>query len=208
MPTTLDDDHVSEILRAMYLEGERPGPPITALELRRQAPRQRLRVGFKLPAAVAAALVLIVVLYTATPLRHNGQPAQVLSQIPKGWSSHTAYGIQISIPDGWEVSYFPVCADGGQPGRLNIGAPKTPGACSQVGQNSVTITKNPGTTPIAIPNLSAYKRISVNGLSVLADTSGLSTQWYVEADRVSIFAYGPDISKVLATVRGIAPKTT
>jgi len=123
MSSILDEEAIREAIRAMYLDGERPAPSITAHELRMKESRTRLRVGFKLPAAVAAALILVVVLFMATPLHHPGRlgPSGSTNPAPAGWVTYSAYGIQLSVPKSWAVSFFPGCpVSATEPGLLTI----------------------------------------------------------------------------------------
>ena len=203
MASTLDDDAAREAIRAMYLEGERPAPSITAHELRMKVSRSRMRIGFKAPVALAATVLLVVVLFTATPLRHRGQSI-VQRNIPAGWTAHSAYGVQISVPRSWKVSYFPTCAEGGHPGELDLGTSQ--GATCQsfpggTGGTMVVVTKVRLTGP-SVPRsgFSNFKKISVNGLVVLAKSSAGSFDWYIESAQVSIFGYGPGAARVLHTV--------
>jgi hypothetical protein len=201
MPETLDDDSVQQAIRKMFLDGTSPGPPISAHELRTKEGRSRLRIGVKAPVAVAAVVLLVVVLFTATPLRHRGESTSKLSSSHPGWAAHSAYGIQISVPESWKVSYFPVCPNGAGLGQLSIGASETPGACAAEGQNSIVVIKVPAGSPaLSRSSLRDFKRITVNGLNVLASSSDFTTQWYVDSERISIYANGPDTARMLATL--------
>jgi len=88
MPNMFDDSFVREAIRSMYLDGELQAPPVTAHELRMHGTRSRLRVGFKLPVAVAAAVLLVVALF-AVPLHHHVQssPSNSNRDTTTGWQA-------------------------------------------------------------------------------------------------------------------------
>lgn len=206
MTPMIDDDAVSGAIRAMYLDGERPAAPITAHELRVTGSRSRLRVGFKLPAAVAAALILIVILFTATPLRHPGHlsTSGSTNSAPAGWITYSAYGIQLSVPKSWAVSYFPGCpVSATGPGLLTI-APShagigCPGPSHQPAAE-VTLDTYSGTVGDVL-----QRPLTVNGIPVIAVALGdrTSTQWMIPSAHATLSGTGPGAMRVLNTLRRV-----
>jgi len=204
MSSILDEEAIREAIRAMYLDGERPAPSITAHELRMKESRTRLRVGFKLPAAVAAALILVVVLFMATPLHHPGRlgPSGSTNPAPAGWVTYSAYGIQLSVPKSWAVSFFPGCpVSATEPGLLTI-APSHAG---------IGCPAAPEHRPVAKVTLDTYSGTvgdvqqeprTVNGVPVIAVALGdrTSTQWFIPSAHASIIGTGRGARNVLNTL--------
>ena len=203
MTPILDDDAVSGAIRAMYLDGERPAAPITAHELRMTGSRSRLRVGFKLPAAVAAALILIVVLFTATPLRHRGHlsTAGSTNPAPAGWITYSAYGIQLSVPKSWAVSYFPGCpVSATGPGLLTI-APSHAGIGCPAPLHRPAAEVTLDTYSGAVGDV-LQRPLTINGIPVIAVALGdrTSTQWMIPSAHATLEGKGPGAMSVLQTL--------
>jgi hypothetical protein len=99
MPETVDDDSVQQAIRGMFLDGASPRSPITAHELRLRGGWPRLRIGVKAPATVAAVVLLVVVLFTATPLGHRGESTGKLnSPHPASTSPPSTIPATTSVP--------------------------------------------------------------------------------------------------------------
>jgi len=201
MSTMLDDDAVREAIRAMYLDGERPAPSITAHELRMKGSRSRLRVGFKAPIALAAAVLLVVILFTATPLVHKVHPSTSGSHnhIVKSAKTYAAYGLQLTVPGSWSVSFFPGCPTETEPGVLEIGESDIIYNCPIYQGRGTRVTLYSGSAPKAWTD-GLPKSISVNGIHVLNDTSGGISLWYVPSAHAYVYARGPGSKSVLATL--------
>jgi hypothetical protein len=204
MPTTIDDGFAREAIRAMYLNGELQPPPVTAHELRMTGNRSRLRIGFKLPVAVAAAVALIVVLF-AVPLRHQGHSSAstTTARTPRGWLAHSAYGLQISAPRSWSVSYFPGCSLAQRPGALAIGQSDVAYFCPSSAGPGTVVSLYEG--PVPQVWASVPKAISVNDVHILAATNNRETTWYVPSAHVYVSGTGPGSSEVLHTLGKATP---
>jgi hypothetical protein len=203
MPITLDDGYVREAIRAMYLDGEHQAPPITAHELRMKRIRSRRRVGFKLPAAVATAVILSVVLFAATPLGHSDRRTSSDSEAlaPIGWTTFSAYGIQLSVPRSWAVSYFPACpVSASGPGLLTIAPSHAGYGCPAPLHHpvaEVTLdTQNGHLGDIA------QHALTINGIRVIAVALGdrTSTQWVIPSAGATVLGTGRGARSVLNTL--------
>jgi hypothetical protein len=198
VPTMIDDSFIREAIRAMYLDGEHQAPPITAHELRMKGIRSRHRIGFKLPVAVAAAVVLVVALFAA-PLRHHAQPSlsSTGGRVPKGWLAHSAYGLQISVPTSWRVSYFPGCSYAERPGVLAIGLSDLAYSCPEFEGHGALVSLYEGSAGVSNPT---PKAMSVNGIRLWSTTYDGTISWYIPSAHVYVSGRGPGSATVLHTL--------
>jgi hypothetical protein len=207
VPASLSDDDVRGALREMLASGSTPRPRVTAAEVRMRAERRLLpRVDSKVLVTLAAAVVLLVVLFASGPFRHNRMPTTSASPAMPASIAHSAYGLQITVPTRWSVQVFGQCP-GRKPGTLFIGTAEfvvnCPAFDSSTNIVSMSDANSVGST--AIVQGQQYRTIRVNGLTVLASataTHGLVTagHWYVPSKHVSITGTGPSALAVMRTL--------
>jgi hypothetical protein len=196
----LDDDSVQLMIRTAFQEGERPIPPITAHELRLKGDsRTRRRIGFKLPAVLVAAVILIVVLFTTTPLGTRAHPPASTTHGVNGEASYSAYGLELTVPHSWRVRYFPQCPERVRSGELGIGQSSVAYDCPAYGSQSTRVDMYAGNSPQSWTD--APTAISVNGIRVLNSTSGGSSLWYVPSAHAFLYGQGVASHSVMATLR-------
>jgi hypothetical protein len=206
MTMTGADDEVRPAIREMLRAGELPPPPLTGIELRlrsKRGPSSRLDV--KVLVAAAAVAILVVLAFTAGPLRtdHRAASPGRSTTIPLGWATYSAYGVQISVPRSWSVQYFGQCPDGQKPGTLFIGTSQFIDQCQYVsaktGRVALSVSSDMGTgatnpAPIAI----------VNGLTVIEVGAPSQRTWVVASHNATVTGSGPSSLAVLKT---LAPAT-
>jgi hypothetical protein len=173
------------------------GKPVSGRQPRRGMRRE---LGFILP------LVMFLVLASTGPAR------AATSHTPRGWVPHSAYGIQVSIPRSWKVTYFSPCP---RTDTLNIGAANYGVNCPSFDSSGPWLgiySTSPG-QPLAgvpFPAYSAprgyhFPSLTVNGLHVLRPPSSPSVvAWLVPSKRAVVIGSGPKASSVLHT---LAPAT-
>lgn len=212
MPTSLSDDDVRDALREMLASGSLPRPRVSAADLRIRAERRLLpRVDSKVLVTLAAAVILIVVLFAAGPFRHDHTSTTSDSTAVPTSIAHSAYGLQITVPKSWSVQVFGECPDGRTPGTLFFGTAEFVVNCPAFGANTNTVSMSNSNSvgSTAIIQGQQYRTIRVHGLTVLASvtgTDGLVTavHWYIPSKHVSITGMGPSS---LAVMRTLAPAT-
>ena len=213
MPTSLSDDDVRDALREMLASGSMPRPRVTAAELRIRAERRLMpRVDPKVLMTLAAVVILIVVLFTAGPFRHNRTSTTSDSTAMPASIAHSAYGLQITVPKSWSVQVFGQCPDGRTPGTLFIGTAEFVANCPEFDLNTSSIVSMSNGNEVgstAIIQGQQYRTIRVHGLTVLATVTGTHSlvtadRWYVPSKHVSITGTGPS---ALAVMRTLAPAT-
>jgi len=132
MSATTDEELVRSALHDMLREGELPLVPLTGGGIRiRSRSRTWPRIDPKLVATVAAAIVLVAVLFAAIPHRgtsHSPVAAPGLGG-RHGSTAYSAYGVQLSVPRSWSVRYFPVCPNAGPQPVLSIGQSEVAAFC-------------------------------------------------------------------------------
>ncbi len=206
MTMTGADDEVRPAIREMLRAGELPPPPLTGIELRlrsKRGPSSRLDV--KVLVAAAAVAILVVLAFTAGPLRtdHRAASPGRSTTIPLGWATYSAYGVQISVPRSWSVQYFGQCPDGQKPGTLFIGTSQFGDFCptySNIGV--VAVYRTPGME--SVPYDPAVHFAVVHGLGVEEDNTSSPRSWTVPAPGATVRASGPGSVAVLKT---LAPAT-
>jgi hypothetical protein len=199
----LHEDEIRSVLQDMLRAGARPPARITASELRINTRRRdHPRIDTKALVAVAAVVALLVVLFTAGPLKSNRQSAAHVRYSPSGWFAHSAYGLQISAPRDWTVEVFGQCPDGGKPGTLFIGTSKFVDLCPAYGSNTAQVGMFMGAQTASASQQSQV--IRVNGLKVLSSPAGAAQYWYVPSKHVIVTGAN---SKALAIMRTLAPAT-
>jgi hypothetical protein len=199
----LDEDEIRSVLQEMLSAGSRPPAPITASELRGNSRRRdHPWIDVKALVAVAAVVALLVVLFTAGPLKSNRQSAAHVHYSPSGWTAHSAYGLQISAPRDWTVEVFGQCRDGRKPGTLIIGTSNFVDQCPAYGSNTTQVDMFMGGQIASASKQSQV--IRVNGLEVLSSPAGAAQYWYVPSKHVIVTGAN---SKALAIMRTLAPAT-
>jgi len=201
----LDEDSVQALIRSVYLDGERPPPPLTAVELRGMGGRSpsRARIGLKLPAALVAAALLVVVLFAATPLGRSAHTTPPAGRHPAGPVAYSAYGLQLTVPRSWSVSYFPPCPRSGLNGSLAIGAASVTYVCQGDVRTGPSVAMYAGPAPQAWTD--APQHVTINGINALKSGSAGSSLLYVPMARAFILARGPGSDGVVATLRRATP---
>jgi hypothetical protein len=202
---SLEDDEiiVSRTLREMVMAGRSPAPPLTARELRMRSGRRSFpRVDGKIVVAVAAAVVLIVISFTAGPFRHQPRPGT--SDAPSGqsgWIAHSAYGLQISVPKTWSVQVFGQCPDRKKPGTLFIGTSQIVDLCPEYGSSTSTVAISEGISSDSGSGLhSRFTHLRVNGIAVESIPSRDGELWTVPGKDVTIVGSGPHASAAMRTL--------
>lgn len=211
MSTSLSDDDVRDALREMLASGSLPRPRVTAAELRIRAERRLLpRVDSKLLVTMAAAVILIAVLFTAGPFRLHRTSTTSDSTARPASTAHSAYGLQLTLPKSWSVQTFGQCP-ARRPGTLFIGTAEFVASCPEFDANTNIVamwdTNAVGST--ATLQGQQYRTIRIHGLTVLASVAGTHSvvtagRWYVPSKRVSITGRG---ASALAILRTLAPAT-
>jgi hypothetical protein len=136
---------------------------------------------------------LIVAL--AMGLGTANRAAASASQGPK---AHSAYGLQLSVPKSWTVSYFQNCTDGG-PGTLLIGTPLHLDFCPNYPPNPNVVTMQPEKSEAVIG--SHERHFHFHGLPIVSYSVGGLTNWDVSSKNVVITAEGPKSLRVLQSLR-------
>ena len=195
----LDEDDVRRRIREAFVEGGRPTPPLTARSLRSMAGRRvRSRPGVKLPVAVAAA-ALLVVLVTAGPLRPGAHRPATVAHGHVGTVTYSAYGVQLTVPHSWDASYFPPCTHAIRPGVLAVGLSPLPYFCPAYSGSGTLVELYAAAAPGGWTAAPTHR--TVHGIRVLAGTSGGATVWYVPSARAFLYVRGTGAAEVLGTLR-------
>ncbi len=201
----LDEEAVQHMIRGTFLEGNRPKPPLTAHELRmRDHGQARGRIGLKLPVVLVAAVVLVIVLFAATPLGTKVRSSGPSPRGRSGETSYSAYGLQVTVPRSWTVRYFPPCPLEVKPGELGIGQSNLVYNCIYQGTGT-EVNFYTGSAPQAWTD--APVSISVNGIHVLSSSPASTNPaaspalWYVPSAHAFLYGRGAGARSVLATLR-------
>jgi hypothetical protein len=199
VPPTTDDDQVRSALHEMIRAGQLPPPSMTPSTLRMSAGRGLLpRIDGKLMAAAVAIIALIVLSFTTGPFRHAGR--QVESTARSGWTAHSAYGLQISVPSTWSVQVFGQCPEGS---TLFIGTSLFVDSCPAFGAATTQVDMYSG--DMAGSNaVGSSRNLRVHGLSVVSSSTGQQIPWFVPSQHVVITGSGP---KALSVIQSLAPAT-
>jgi hypothetical protein len=199
----LEEDEVRSALREMSRVGALAPAPLIAAELRTKTRRRSHRV-FDAKALVAAAVViaLVVGVFTANHLKSSNQSAGKVHDSPTAWVAHSAYGLQVSVPQNWTVEVFGQCPDGRTPGTLIIGTSTFVDQCPLYGSKSTQVD-------MFMASQSTFSSqhanvIHVNGVKVLSSSSRTEQYWYVPSKHVVVT--GADL-KALVIMRTLAPAT-
>jgi hypothetical protein len=138
---------------------------------------------------VSLIVALTMVLGTAT---------RVAASASQGSKAHSAYGLQLSVPKSWSVSYFENCPDG-KPGTLLIGTPLHLDFCPNYPPNPNVVTMQPEKSEAVIG--SHERHFHFHGLPIVSYSVGGVTNWDVSSENVVITAEGPKTLRVLQSVR-------
>lgn len=150
----------------------------------------------RMRAGVAAGAVVALVMMT-TPLTVAGA-AKV--NAPRLSATYSAYGVQLSVPKSWAVAYFQDCPVPKAAGTLLIGTPSPLTNCVNFGHVNL-VWMQPESSPA--PSSSHFKHLSIHGLDVKSDSTGLSL---VPSKHVVITAMGPEASEVVQTLTTATPR--
>jgi hypothetical protein len=216
MSATTDEELVRSALHDMLREGELPLVPLSGGGIRiRSRGRTWPRIDPKLVATVAAAIVLVAVLFAAIPHRGSGQSPVAAPGLGgrHGSTAYSAYGVQLSVPKTWSVRYFPGCPNTGPPPVLSIGQSEVAYSCPSFrSPTSVGVSVNQGNL---LPRDSSGKvqgsrTIRVHGLRVEVATSTspqspTPIEWYVPSKNVSITGAGTGALQVMETLTSARP---
>jgi hypothetical protein len=116
----------------------------------------------------------------------------------QGSNAHSAYGLQLSVPKSWTVSYFESCPDG-KPGTLLIGTPLHLDFCPNYPPNPNVVTMQPEKSEAVIGSHERHFRF--HGLPIVSYSVGSATNWDVSSKNVVITAEGPKSLRVLHSLR-------
>ena len=168
---------------------------------------------FHSPWSPTRALTIVCVSLTVilTGCQASSSAATAAEQFtPQGWQAHSAYGLQVSVPESWAVHYFASCPDSERSGTLLIGAPKVAPFCTFYGSNTnmVSLYSEPsqGANPTDPQNSGpAAKSFTIHGVRV-TPLSGppMSSDWLIPSRDAVVRGMGP---KALAIMRTLAPAT-
>jgi hypothetical protein len=186
----------------MLRAGRLGQPPVTAAALRvRGGQRLRPRIDAKAVVTLAAAVLLIVVLFTLDPLGHPAHRTSAApAAIPPGWTAHSAYGIQLAAPNTWSVQVFGQCPDGKRPGTLFIGTSRFNEFCPEYGSGTgqVDVFPDTGGGPDVTPG--TLHRMQVHGLSVLSSETGTELRWTIPSLHLTVTGMGPGALSIMRTL--------
>jgi hypothetical protein len=119
------------------------------------------------------------------------------TSMPRGWVAHSAYGLQLSVPKAWAVTYFRNCPVR-DAGTLLIGTPAYSSFCPEISADANIVTMQPEESG-AVP-ASHVRRFVVHGLVVISYSTGGIVNWAVPSENVVLAATGPQSSAVLNTL--------
>lgn len=135
---------------------------------------------------------------------HARVPHAPVPGVPSGWLAHSAYGLQLSVPKSWAVTYFVCnCPDTLKPGTLSVASsfvcncPATPQTTNQV---TITYVAQP---PTAASDPPAHMITPIHGIQVLQLSHQPFNNWVV-GGHVVISGSGPN---GLAVMRSLARAT-
>ena len=115
--------------------------------------------------------------------------------------AHSAYSLQLSVPESWGVAYFQNCPTRAA-GTLLIGTPPSLSNCAFIPADSNIVSMQSPQAGMVFPGRST--RLVVHGLGVIsypaAAASSGETTWVVPSKRVVLTASGPQSSAVLRTL--------
>ena len=118
-----------------------------------------------------------------------------------GYVAHSAYGLQLSVPNFWSVAYFQNCPIRNV-GTLLIGRPAYLNNCALIPANANTVSMQLQQAEAVTPGPS--KHLVVHGVNVISVSTGLKsysgTVWIVPSKHVVLTATGPHSSAVLRTL--------
>ena len=120
---------------------------------------------------------------------------------PQRSMTHSAYGLQLSVPKFWGVAYFQNCPTRAV-GTLLIGTPAYLSYCTMVPANANIISMQPQQSGAVFPG--RREHLVVHGLGVISylaeATSSDETTWVVPSKHVVITASGPRSPAILRTL--------
>ena len=144
---------------------------------------------------------------------------------PNGWAAHSAYGLQLSVPDSWKVAYFRSCPVS-HVGTLLIGSSPFLSACPLITEDENIVWMQPEEPEerSATSNAPGFFTGPGNGFSGRVEnlvvhhihvTSYIYPKsgkpvgtiwWIVRSKHVEISASGPTSFAVLRTLAGATPR--
>jgi len=216
MSATTDEELVRSALHDMLREGELPLVPLTGGVIRiGSRGRTCPRIDPKLVATVAAAIVLVAVLFAAVPHRGTSHPPVAAPGLGgrHGSTAYSAYGVQLSAPRSWSVRYFPGCPNSGPQPVLSIGQSELAYLCPAYRSPrtvGVSLVQGNQLPRDRFGKVQSSRTIRVHGLRVEVGTSTGSQSptpiaWYVPSKNVSITGAGTGALQVMATLTSARP---
>ena len=165
----------------------------------------RKRIG--LLSGCALALLSLVVFLIEQPVTPVGASTPSIT-----WVVHSAYGIQVSIPRSWKVTYFSPCP---RSDTLDVGAADYLARCPMFDSSGpwlgiYSTSPEQPRTGVPYPAFTAppgyhFTTLTVRGLRVVRPPSSpLTVAWLVPSKDAVIIGSGP---KALALVHTLAPAT-
>ena len=220
------DARVNAVMADMLATGRDFRAPVGAPDIRARAKWTSLPgIDAKAVGALAAVAILVFALVVAGPLRptRTSPSASKVVHAPKGWVTHSAYGLQISVPPTWNVQPFGQCPH--EPGSLFIGtsqfvvncpafrstnsfvslaARPDPYAASNSGSTGQANAAASSVYSAALAATAHGKRMVVNGIHVVqANTSQLL--WVIPSNGAVLTGSGPSAQKVMRTLTVSTP---
>jgi hypothetical protein len=149
-------------------------------------------------------IVIVGVVLMLTAVLRGGDAEAVTDRgvVPAGWTTHSAYGLQLSVPRAWHVSYFSPCPFGQLPGTLTIGPPRFIANCPAFGFDQHEVMMS--IAPTEATDLHVIRRMTVHGVHVeVVQKRGPSPKgilWFVPSKDVLISGYGSAAHRILNTL--------
>jgi hypothetical protein len=216
MSATTDEERVRAALHDMLREGELPLVPLSGGGIRIRSRRRAWpRIDPKLVATVAAAIVLVAVLFAAIPHRPSSHSPVAAPGLGGRHAStaYSAYGVQLSVPKSWSVRYFPGCPNTGPQPELSIGQSAVAYNCPTYRSAravGVSLVQGNQLPRDRFGKVQSSRTIRVHGLHVeVATSTGLQSPtpiaWYVPSKDVSVTGAGTGALQVMETLASARP---
>jgi hypothetical protein len=116
---------------------------------------------------------------------------------PRSWVSHSAYGLQLSVPKSWGVAYFEDCPKA-KVGTLLIGTQPFITNCANYSARTNIVTMHPETSEAVIGP--RERRFRIHGLPIVSYSVGGEVSWYVSSESIVVTAQGPGSLGVIHTL--------
>jgi len=130
-----------------------------------------------------------------------GATAGAAAVTPQRSIAHSAYGLQLSVPEFWAVAYFQACPIR-TVGTLLIGTPTYASNCTLIPANANIVSMQLQQSGEIIPG--PGKHLVIHGLGVTSYSTGARSSggatWVVPSKHVVLMATGPRSFAVLHTL--------